>query len=110
MFHWDSYNPEPKGGGRFLEDELRLLSVRLIVSLFLGITAVSLLFSYYSVRAEDHQLRSDLERRAELLGESLSANVEQALSKGSSRSLQRIVERFSNREHLAGIAVYNVSG
>jgi len=110
VFHWDSYNPEPKGGGRFLEDELRLLSVRLIVSLFLGITAVSLLFSYYSVRAEDHQLRSDLERRAELLGESLSANVEQALSKGSSRSLQRIVERFSNREHLAGIAVYNVSG
>ena len=89
---------------------MRLLSVRLIVSLFLGITAVSLLFSYYSVRAEDHQLRSDLERRAELLGESLSANVEQALSKGSSRSLQRIVERFSNREHLAGIAVYNVSG
>jgi trehalose 6-phosphate synthase len=89
---------------------LRLLSVRLIVSLFLGITAVSLLFSYYSVRTEEHQLRNDLERRAELLGESLSGNVEQALSKGSSRSLQRIVERFGNRENLAGIAVYNVSG
>ena len=89
---------------------MRLLSVRLIVSLFLGITAVSLLFSYYSVRTEEHQLRSDLERRAELLGESLSGNVEQALSKGSSRSLQHIVERFGNREHLAGIAVYNVSG
>jgi len=89
---------------------LRLLSVRLIVSLFVGIAAISLLFSYYSVRAEELQLRSDLERRAELLGESLSTNAEQALSKGSERTLQRMVERFGNREHLAGIAVYNVAG
>ena len=76
----------------------------------MGIAAISLLFSYYSVRAEELQLRSDLERRAELLGESLSANAEQALSKGSERTLQRMVERFGNREHLAGIAVYNMAG
>jgi trehalose 6-phosphate synthase len=87
-----------------------LLSVRLIVSLFVGVTAISLLFAYYSARTEENQLRSDLEHRAELLGESLSANVEPALSKGSTKSLQRIVERFGNREHLAGIAVYNISG
>ena len=62
---------------------MRLLSARLIISLFVGITVVSLLFSYYSVHSEeDLQLRSDLERRAELLGESLSANVEHALTKG----------------------------
>ena len=84
--------------------------MRLIVSLFVGIAAISLLFSYYSVRAEELQLRSDLERRAELLGESLSTNAEQALSKGSERTLRRMVERFGNREHLAGIAVYNVAG
>jgi trehalose-6-phosphate synthase len=89
---------------------VRLLSARLIVSLFVGITVVSLLFSYYSVHTEETLLRSDLERRAEVLGESLSANVEHALAKGSSKSLQRIVERFGNREHLAGIAVYDVAG
>jgi len=90
---------------------MRLLSVRLIVSLFVGITAVSLLFSYYAVRSEEQQLRGDLDRRAELLGESLSGNVEHALAKGSSpRTLQRIVERFGNREHLVGIAVYDVAG
>src|SRR5271165_1339611 len=90
---------------------MRLLSVRLIVCLFVGITAVSLLFSYYTVRSEENQLRSDLERRAELLGERLSGNVEHALAKGSSpRTLQRIVERFGNREHLVGIAVYDVAG
>ena len=89
---------------------MRLLSARLIVSLFVGITVVSLLFSYYSVRTEENLLRSDLERRADVLGESLSANVEHALAKGSSKNLQKIVERFGNREHLAGIAVYDVAG
>ena len=86
---------------------MRLLSLRLIVSLIVGITVVSLLSSYYSVRMEGSELRRDLERRAELLGESLAANVERSLEKGSPRDLQRIVERFGNREHLAGIAVYD---
>ena len=89
---------------------MRLLSVRLIVSLILGVTLVSLLSSYYSVRVERQQLRRDLERRAELLGESLAPNVERSLEKGSPRELQRIVQRFGNREHLAGIAVYNSTG
>jgi trehalose 6-phosphate synthase len=89
---------------------MRLLSLRLILSLFVGVTTVSLLFAYYSVRSEENQLRSDLERRAELLSESLSANVEQALSKGSPRPLAHIVERFANREHLVGIAVYDSGG
>jgi alpha,alpha-trehalose-phosphate synthase [UDP-forming] len=89
---------------------VRLLSLRLIVSLIVGITVVSLLSSYYSVRMERRELRRDVERRADLLGESLAANVERSLEKGSSRDLQHIVERFGNREHLVGIAVYNVSG
>ena len=89
---------------------MRLLSLRLIVSLIVGITLVSLLSSYYSVRMERSERRRDLERRAELLGESLAANVERSLEKGSPRDLQRIVQRFGNREHLVGIAVYDVFG
>src|SRR5215469_12753694 len=91
---------------------MRLLSVRLIVSLFVGITAISLLFSYYSVRAEEAQLRNEMERRAEVLGESLSANVEHAMPKGSSspHALQKLVERFGHRENLIGIAVYDAAG
>lgn len=89
---------------------MRLLSVRLIISLVVGITVVSLLFSYYSVRVGERDLRRDMERRAELLGESLSGNVEHSLEKGTPRELQRIVERFGHREHLVGIAVYDVAG
>ncbi|HLB89680.1 MAG TPA: hypothetical protein VJK29_18630, partial [Terriglobales bacterium] len=86
---------------------MRLLSVRLIVSLILGVTLVSLLSSYYEVQGEKRGLRKELERRAEVLGESLAGNVEPHLESGSLKDLQRIVERFSNREHLAGVAVFN---
>jgi len=86
---------------------MRLLSARLIVALILGVTLASLSFAYYQVLVERRVLRKDLERRAEVLGESLAGNVEHDLEKGSVRALQRTVERFGNREHLVGIAVYD---
>ena len=86
---------------------MRLFSVRLIVSLILGITLVSLTFSYYQVVGEKRALRGDLERRADVLGESLAGNVEKAWGTGSDQALQRLVQRFGNREHLIGVAVYD---
>ena len=83
------------------------LSARLIVSLILGVSLVSLFSTSYEVRREKKGLRSELERRAEVLGESLVGNVEPSLEKGSLKELKRVVERFSNREHLAGVAVFN---
>ncbi len=89
---------------------MRLLSVRLIVSLIVGITLVSLGFSYYQVVGEKRVLRSDLERRAEVLGESVAGNVEKSWETGSERGLQRLVQRFGGREHLLGVAVYDHQG
>jgi alpha,alpha-trehalose-phosphate synthase [UDP-forming] len=104
---------------------MRLLSVRLIVSLILGIAVVSAGFSYYEVLGEKRGLRSDLEHRAEVHGESLVANVEQSWSgvtsgvasaeaKGPNSApnndLQRLVQRFGNREHLLGVAIYDRQG
>jgi alpha,alpha-trehalose-phosphate synthase [UDP-forming] len=89
---------------------MRLLSVRLIVSLIVGVTLVSLGFSYYQVIEEKRRLRSDLQRRAEVLGESLADNVERSWEVGSDRELQRLVQRFGNREHLVGVAVYDRQG
>ncbi|HYL93280.1 MAG TPA: trehalose-6-phosphate synthase [Alphaproteobacteria bacterium] len=86
---------------------MRLLSLRLIVSLILCVTAVSLLSSYFEVRAEKRSLRRELERRADVLAESLAGNVVPYMDRRSPRELQRIVERFSNREHLAGVAVFD---
>jgi trehalose 6-phosphate synthase len=116
---------------------MRLLSVRLIVSLIIGITLVSSGFSYYEVLAEKRALRSDVERRDEILGESLAANVEQLWNldskppaenvpkrapskvpkvpnKVSSNppniELQQLAQRFGNREHLLGVVIYDRQG
>lgn len=89
---------------------MRLLSVRLIVSLIVGITLVSLGFSYYEVIGEKRALRNDVERRAAVLGDSVAGNVEKSWETVSEKSLQRMVQRFGNREHLLGIAVYDREG
>jgi len=51
-----------------------------------------------------------LERRAEVLGESLAGNVERGLEKDSAQDLQSIVQHFGNREHLSGLAIYGRQG
>ena len=89
---------------------MRLLTVRLTISLIVGIILVSLFSSYYEARFQKQSLRRDLEHRAEDLGESLAGNIEPHLKKESHKELQRIVEKFGNREHLAGVAIYNLLG
>jgi trehalose 6-phosphate synthase len=89
---------------------MRLLSLRLIISLIVGIALVSLAFSYQQVLREKRTLRSDLERRAEVVGESLAQNVEKTLEIGSPAGLQQLVNSFGNREHLLGVAVYDRQG
>lgn len=91
---------------------MRLLSVRLIVSLIVGITLVSSAFSYFEVLGEKRALRSDLVHRAEVLSESLVGNVERSWNHGSNKDkeLQQLVQRFGNREHLLGVAIYDRDG
>lgn len=89
---------------------MRLLSARLIISLIVGVTLVSLCSSYYEVLVEKRGLRRDLQRRAEVLGESLARNVERDLERNAPQTLQRTVQRFANRENLAGLAVYDTEG
>jgi trehalose 6-phosphate synthase len=88
---------------------MRRLNIRLIVSLILGITLVSLVSSSFEVRAQKRSLGQDLEHRAEVLAESLAQNVEPYFGNGS-RHLQEIVTQFGNREHLAGVAIYDWQG
>ena len=89
---------------------MRLLSARLIVSLIVGITLVSLCTSYYQVLVLNRGLQKDLQHRAEVLGESLARNVERDLERDAQHTLQRTVQQFANREHLAGLAVYDPQG
>src|SRR5262249_54127620 len=83
------------------------LSFRLICALVVVMTVVSLLFSYAQFKGERRGLEQDLQRRAQILADSLQESIEPVLEKRSRRTLQQLVERFGNREHLAGIAIYD---
>ena len=70
---------------------MRILSLRLIVALIVGVTLVSLASSWYQVQAEKDALRRDLERKAETFGESLAGNAESYLQAGDRPGLERMV-------------------
>jgi alpha,alpha-trehalose-phosphate synthase [UDP-forming] len=86
------------------------LSLRLILFLVIGITLVTFFISRNEVRSEKRGLRVDLERRAEILGESLQEIIEPAIEHDSRGQLRRIVERFENQQQLAGVIVYDSEG
>src|SRR6266404_4015756 len=86
-------------------------TLKIVLPLIISVVVVSLLFAVYQVRTDKRMLRNDLVRRAEILAESLQENVEPLFDRAlPDKSLQRIVDRFGQREHLKGIAVYNANG
>src|ERR1700726_3373810 len=85
-------------------------TLKIVLPLIISVAVISLLFAGYQVRTERRILRNDLSRRAEILGESLQESVEPLLDHGREKNLQRLVDRFGQREHLKGVAVYDTDG
>jgi hypothetical protein len=76
------------------------LTFRLIVSLVLGITVISISFSILEDAPVKRSMRENLDRREEVIADSLAENAESTLTKGSEQHLQRMVTYFGNRSHL----------
>ncbi|MGA2810915.1 MAG: trehalose-6-phosphate synthase [Candidatus Acidiferrum sp.] len=85
-------------------------TLRLVLPLIFSVAVVSSFYATYQVHKQRRDLRTDLSRRAEILGDSLQESVEQILDRGSDKGLQRLVDRFGQREHLKGVALYDPSG
>jgi trehalose-6-phosphate synthase len=88
-------------------------TLKLVLPLITSVALVSLLFAAYQVRKERRNLRNDLSRRAELLTESLQESIQPLFEKNernSEKAMQRVVDRFAQREHMKGIAVYDANG
>ncbi len=83
------------------------ITLRIIVSIVLVIGAIVFLFTLFQARQEKERLVSDLGRRASLLGESLKESIEPLIEQEATGRIQKIVQKFGNRERLAGIAVYD---
>jgi len=84
------------------------LVIRLICSLVACVLLVSVASSYYQVQREKRNLRSELQKRAEFLTDSLEQNIEILLREKSAADLRRGVERIGSKEHFLGVAVYAV--
>ncbi len=80
--------------------------LRLIGWLVLCVLLVSVFSSYYQAEREKFVLRRELGQRAEALADSLEPRVESLLHRGDMSDLQRLANRFSSKDQLAGIAVY----
>jgi len=85
-------------------------TIKMALPLALSVAMISLVFAGYQVRTEKRNLNHDLAHRAESLGESLQETVGHLVDQNSSRSLQRLVARFGQREHLKGLAIYDAAG
>jgi trehalose 6-phosphate synthase len=85
-------------------------TLRLVLPLIFSVAVVSSFYATYQVQKQRRDLRTDLSRRAEILGDSLQESVEQILDRGSDKGLQRLVDRFGQREHLKGVALYDPAG
>jgi trehalose-6-phosphate synthase len=85
-------------------------ALKMVLPLIVSVAVVSVLFAWYQVNTERRLLRNDLSRRADILGEALQESVEPLLNRAPDRNLQRLVERFGEREHLKGVAVYAADG
>jgi trehalose-6-phosphate synthase len=85
-------------------------TLKIVLPLIVSVAAVSLLFAAYQARTEKRLLRNDLSHRAEILGANLQESIEPLLDISAERMFQRSIERFSQREHLKGVVVYDVAG
>ena len=86
------------------------ITFRLVVSLVLVVALVAVAFSLYQVREERIRLTSDLERRTIVLAESLQESVTPLVTSDSPEKLNRLVQRFGNRDRFQGIAVHDARG
>src|SRR2546422_5975559 len=85
-------------------------ALKIVLPLIVSVAVVSLLFAAYQVRTEKRVLRNDLSHRTEIQGANLKESIEPLLERSAERNLQRLVERFSQREHLKGVVVHDAAG
>jgi len=74
------------------------------------VSAIVLGFTYTQVNDERLTLAADLQYRTRLLSDSLKESVEPNFARNSTTTLQRIVDRFTDRERIVGLAVFNNRG
>src|SRR5437667_3104368 len=86
------------------------LSLRLILSLIGGVTAVAMVFAVFQAGTEMQAEKVEVQRQALVLAESQQRLVEPLLQNNAYDDLQAVTDRFQHHQRLAGMAVYDATG
>src|SRR3989338_4693588 len=86
------------------------ITLRLLLALVLAAAAVVFISTGFQARQEQVRREEELERRASVLAESLQESAEPLVASENLEGLRRLVQRFGDRERLAGIVVYASDG
>lgn len=81
-----------------------------ILGVIFVVTGVVFIVAYRNVNQEELSLTADLQYRTRLLSDSLKEAIEPVYNVHATTALQKIVDRFANRERLVGFTVYNTNG
>jgi trehalose-6-phosphate synthase len=85
-------------------------TLKLVLPLAVSVVCISLLYSALEVRTQRRNLRNDLSHRSAVLAETIQENLESSGGRATEKTINHIVERYGEREHLLGVAVYDNSG
>jgi trehalose 6-phosphate synthase len=82
-----------------------------IVGVIIAIVSlISIFFAFNQVTAEKERLTGDIRYRSSLLADSLKESVEPNFINKSDTYLQSVVERFADKQRIAGLAIVDNTG
>jgi len=85
-------------------------TLRIVLPLIISVASGCLLFAAYQVHTEKRILRNDLSHHAQILGETLQESLEAQSEQKGGGNLRQTIEKFNQREHLNGVAIFDASG
>ncbi len=89
---------------------MHFFRLRLVVALVVGITLISVGFTYFDVLAHKRSLRRDLARRTQWYGAGLQAQIEQQMSTGDEDALPGLLQQLRQKPDEPSLAVFGADG
>lgn len=81
-----------------------------VLVIFFIVSLITVSFTFSQVSNEEARLRNDIEYRSSLLADSLKESIEPNFINKSNTYLQSVVERFADRQRIAGFAIVDNVG
>ncbi len=86
------------------------ITLKIVLWITLVILVVSGGFSYWQAQQEKVRLKNELDRRASFIADGLRESLAPLLERDAAEQVDRILNRFANRERVIGASVHDYQG